>query len=260
MICNVCGYNNNHGDKFCCKCGAKLECKCIDTRSNPSWASSTAVLCLAVAILALAVVLFVSFGLPLLRQSKTDVSIPDNTVAPTLEGRSSATNDAVPTPTESALTVFPGRLDSTKNYRQISCSDIYASSELVYNGQRFYASNAIDGTIDTSWQEADAGDGSGEYLHMTFSGLEDIDFVRIRPGYGQNEKGYWNNNRVCDALFEFSDGTSFIYTFPDSYDYFTLELSKTVRTSSMRIIILSVYLGKVYNDAVISEIALYSKT
>lgn len=166
---------------------------------------------------------------------------------------------AAPTPEELTADWYYG--DPSQQMSRVPITDVYASSELLYEGNIFYAGDAIDGSLYTSWQEADAGDGSGQYLFLDFGTETYVDAIRIFPSYGNPELpvGYENNNRVKQARFRFSDGSSVAFTFPDSKEFFCIELSHSVATTSLQITIESVYPGVKYNDSVITEVEVYSK-
>lgn len=258
--CPNCGFENLRGDAFCGGCGQPLSGPERERAGGPT--PVMPLILLSAALLICSVVIYFCFG-PLSRQDDR-IEEPDETPArETAEVYESAPAPAeTPRPTatpEPPLTaeLYSGALVDYS--RRINLENAYASSELTWEGQLFPAKNAIDGTIDTSWQEGVYGFGEGEYLHLVFANEETVDYIQIWPTYGKGTVGFSNNNRICDAYFEFSDGSGFTVSFPDEYSWFTLELSRPVRSEYLRVTILSVYPGAKYDDTVISEVALFTR-
>lgn len=119
--------------------------------------------------------------------------------------------------------------------------------------------NAIDGDITTSWQEGVLGYGIGESIILYLDGEKTITDIYICPGSFKSAASFEENGHLNEALFEFSDGSSFIYSFPNNETPSMIELSRPEITSFVKLTIVSVYEGTTWEDTVVSEISLYGK-
>lgn len=123
---------------------------------------------------------------------------------------------------------------------------------LVHN-----ASNLMDGDLSTAWVESADGQGEGEAVTLKLNGTYKISGFIIHAGYQKNEDIYLKNSKPAKITVLFSDGTSqdvglFNINGPQKITFRT-----AVNTSSMRIVIDSVYPGTKYQDTAVSEISLF---
>lgn len=173
--------------------------------------------------------------------SATPIYTPSITSAPDL-------------PTEPlTLSSFDGDLS---DYEKLRFSGAKASSELIYEGELFRASYAIDGDLDSTWQEGAAGLGIGESLTLSFPDEVSVNIIEIYPGFISSDYVFENNGRPKSLQFDFSDGSSCTYDFEDRRGAVVLKLSETVVTDYICITILDAY-NAPWEDTAIAEVAAY---
>ena len=149
------------------------------------------------------------------------------------------------------LTAFTG---DRYQYKQTPFSSAEASSEAIRSGTRFRADRAIDGDVTTSWQESAAQNGVGETLTAYFDAATEIRLLSIRPGVAS---GFEENSRPSSLRFEFSDGRSVTYIFPDENNDYLMQLSEPLTTDYVKITILDARTGSKASGTGISEFACY---
>jgi len=176
-------------------------------------------------------------------------SAPTTTVTTTAVPLTTTTTTAAPTTTTAAVTAAPRFL--------------YASASSTLDGQsgkNYYASNLIDGTTSTTWCENVNGVGVGEWIMLEAESEQTLSGIRVANGYWGGGELYTKNGRVTSVKLSFSDGTSMNLDMP-SYSaegtWDTLEFAAPVRTSYIRIEILSAVAGSKYSDTCISEIEVF---
>lgn len=132
-----------------------------------------------------------------------------------------------------------------------------ASSELQADNETrtYVAGNAVDGNLQTAWNEGSSGDGVGEWIEVTADGKQHVTGLRIAAGFQVDEGTYYNNRRPSRIQVSFDDFTNFEFDLEDIFgDYQTLTFPEPKDTASMRITIMATYAGNAYNDCCISEI------
>ncbi|KER09734.1 MAG: hypothetical protein HY22_09045 [[Candidatus Thermochlorobacteriaceae] bacterium GBChlB] len=77
----------------------------------------------------------------------------------------------------------------------------------------------------------------------------------IQNGYAKTPKTFANNNRVRSAKLIYSDGSEEMISLSDSPSVQVIPLRRTLPTDFVKMEILSVYLGKKYNETCISELS-----
>ena len=151
----------------------------------------------------------------------------------------------------------------TKAYRELSelqqvrFSSASATSQIYASALDYYADKAIDGRINTSWQENVEGQGIGESLTVFFDKVTDISYIGVLAGSFESEEAYYANSRIKKAQFEFSDGTSFEYSFDDIPNISLIELSHSISTKYIKITIEDVFPGLTWDDTAIAEVFAY---
>ena len=117
-----------------------------------------------------------------------------------------------------------------------------------------------DGSVYSCWQEGVDGDGLGESVTYQFDREYKVKFLVLRLGNwydaGDGIDYYTRNNRPEKMTFTLGD-KSFDITFPDQKTEFCVELSEEVPTSSLQMVIDSVYKGTDYEDTCINEVDVY---
>lgn len=141
---------------------------------------------------------------------------------------------------------------------------VEASSELPADNLGVYhAWSAVDGALTTTWTEGVPGDGSGEWLRFTFPGPVRLQELRIDVGYDYSETIFLANNRVQTARIVFDDGSALALTLADARGLQTValaDLGPVPATTSVQLIIDSVYPGTTYDDACIAEVEWWGVT
>ena len=146
----------------------------------------------------------------------------------------------------------------TSNRTKIPCAEIEASSYLKYNSIQCPPNRVLDGRTDTSWQDGVSGWGINEWLRIYFDQSREIRYISGQLGFWATENAYWENGRPARIRLDFSDGSSVECTFPDQMKEYEIRLSKPVQASWVKITILDVYEGTMYEDTCITEISVYS--
>ncbi|MBR5093900.1 MAG: TIR domain-containing protein [Oscillospiraceae bacterium] len=205
-------------------------------------------------LLPLGLILLALLALAIFRQPSPAPVVspsPAPVVSPSVEPTDQSAVVEVPTPgplqmshtTNSALLAYPQAFSYAE-----------ASSELSWNGETFSAACAIDGSLDTSWQEAAEGLGEGEVLTLYFSEEVTIQTLRIYPGYLVTKSGFYANARPSALRFAFSDGSSCETELDDAMGPVLLALDRPVSTSYVKITITGVWPGTYSTDTAITEV------
>lgn len=125
-----------------------------------------------------------------------------------------------------------------------------------------------DGKLSTAWSEGVDGDGEGEWVRVRFPAPRTVTKVELLPGYAKEHARFGNlfslNNRLQEARFSFSDGSSQNHTFTDARQMQAVELSEPVTTEWVEVQIVSVYPsqarrpgGERWRDTPLSEIEVW---
>ncbi len=132
-----------------------------------------------------------------------------------------------------------------------------ASSTLPASTKYSYdAANVLDDSPDTAWVEGVRGSGVNEWIMVATTSGENalLSEISILNGYQRTDDTYYANGRIKDIQIEFSDGSLIHHTLPDSTDWQRVPLMQQVETSTIKIIIKSVYAGSTYEDTCIGEV------
>lgn len=135
---------------------------------------------------------------------------------------------------------------------------IVASASSVRKQDRgnFYFPNfAFDNNPSTAWCEGASGEGVGEWLNFEFDRTVNLRQIKIQPGYFKTAQIWRDNNRVAEALIEFSDGTNRRATFSDQMQTQTVEVGQK-QTRWVRVTIEDIFPGAHDSaDTLISEVS-----
>lgn len=118
----------------------------------------------------------------------------------------------------------------------------------------FQASNVLDCNYSTAWVEGVAGAGIGQNLQFTFENAWMPKEISIVNGFAISNSLYLKNARPKELKLTFSDGTVQIITLKDIMTLQTFTLNTQQKISGLKIEIVSVYKGTLYEDTCISEI------
>lgn len=136
----------------------------------------------------------------------------------------------------------------------MSCSSVLAGDEVTsYYG----TANLTDGDLSTGWAEGVDGTGVGQWFQLDLATPQTVNRLNICPGYAKSQKLFRENGCPTRVRVHYSDGT---YTELELRDQlvegseiqsFSTEEPHT--TTYLRVEIVEVRPGTVYDDTVISE-------
>jgi hypothetical protein len=121
---------------------------------------------------------------------------------------------------------------------------------------RFDPSNALDQDLTTSWVEGAAGPGVGEQLVLIFSRPVRATRVGFDTGFDRDKSIFYANNRVQSAQLIFSDGSVQTIELLDQRGIQYVPIAD-VTTTSIAIVITTVYPGSHYDDTPIAEVEVW---
>lgn len=140
---------------------------------------------------------------------------------------------------------------------------VYSSSQYK-NGEgkemEFDVRNLFDGSLQTAWCEAAAGDGIGEWVQIVFEQPVNIKKISVVSGWTKSEEMYKINGRPARLRYEYTamgpepNPTGQLELQNENYDYQPTEVNLMVG-GGIKFIIDSVYNGR-DKDTCISEIKL----
>lgn len=127
------------------------------------------------------------------------------------------------------------------------------------DGFTYDSSNATDGKLSTAWVEGASGPGVGEGVVLGADKRVSVSSITFASGYQKSEDIYYKNARpkqitlvdgktgetICTVTLEDAPGSAQVVRFQGD----------PVNTSSIRLVIDSVYPGNKYEDCAISEIS-----
>ena len=137
------------------------------------------------------------------------------------------------------------------DFRKLAFYSAEATSEL---GKHYIAEYAIDGSMNTAWQEAAKGYGIGEGLTLSFKKEQEVAMLALHLGY---KPYYETNGRPREIEFTFSDGSSCVVEFKDKNTDQYVVFDRPVWTDTIELRIVSIYDGTQYEDTCITEITAY---
>jgi hypothetical protein len=110
----------------------------------------------------------------------------------------------------------------------------------------------LDGSGSTPWVENAEGYGVGEWLDLDLGATRTVTRLEIANGYGKDAR-YRENGRVRSLTLRFSGGESRTVALADRASLQRIDLG-SVRTSSIRLIINSVYEGSRWPDTAVGDV------
>jgi hypothetical protein len=133
------------------------------------------------------------------------------------------------------------------------------ASSVVGNRDKFAAAMAIDGALDTCWQEG-AADEAGQWIEVTFAPSK-LDYIVIYSGYQLSHDAYLANLRPENVVVSVNGGAPEGFVLADSEQPQRLDLADTDGATTVRIEIATTfpseataYPGSPFDDLAISEI------
>lgn len=132
-------------------------------------------------------------------------------------------------------------------------NEIYGNKTYVYSAEK-----AFDSDMTTCWSEGVDGYGVGETITVYFDDVYEISEISLWNGLCTSEDLFYKNSRLHNITVVLSNGNSYNFEYSDGWDNRNNSFSfeKSIETSSLTIIIQSVYEGNKYKDTCISEICI----
>ena len=128
------------------------------------------------------------------------------------------------------------------------------SSVVVQSGSHDNtAAAAVDGKLETSWQEGVDGDGIGEWVRFNLGSTRTVQYLRLYLGNWRNYDWYRENN-VPKALEIELNGQTWQVEFPYDQEPHVVVFSAPVETDYVVLRVASVYEGSQYDDTCIAEV------
>ena len=140
----------------------------------------------------------------------------------------------------------------------LAFADAYASSVVAQEGYDNSSLVAIDGLLETSWQEGVDGNGEGEYLELYLNGEQPVKYLILNLGNWRSNDWFYDNNRPRSLTIQVGEYTA-TYEFPDGQIEQCVEFSQPVPASKVRLTINSVYEGRDWQDTCIAEVRAYGE-
>ena len=289
MYCEQCGFKVEDDDKFCPRCGSRVdaleeEVEQIHTKKHKSRAWIWILVILFLVVVAAGILLFF-----FLNKSDAADDIPAQA------DQSLSENEELQNDMDKEMTAEPGDADVQGEYNvedeksnindieieekketaaitdenaadHILPFDVSASSILQETGYNYNPRNLLDFDSSTCWCEGVEGNGVGESITFTSNGeSQSVRGIAIVPGFNKSLDLFEKNAAPQTILLEYSapgmaDDMLKIsidnYSYGDGTLYF--DFDETVDISECKVTILEVRNGSKYEDCCISEMFLYN--
>lgn len=142
--------------------------------------------------------------------------------------------------------------------KEITIKYIEASSEYTNDdGDVMGVYYLFDDSCKTTWMGS-ASEDAEPWVQVDFDESY-VSKIVITNGYAKSDADYRESNRINTAKVTFSSGEETIFYFVDVYNPYGTEfiMDSPILTSSVKISIVEVYEGEVFNNNCISEIAVF---
>jgi len=134
--------------------------------------------------------------------------------------------------------------------------NVTASTTHATDGDGNYnPSNAADGFVDSVWCEGGKGDGTNDWIEMTYGAPVTISKLKIRNGLTYNSELFKKDNRATAATLTFSDGSTQTIVMKDALPFEQTLTFSAVTTTKVRITFTTVTKGTetAWNDMCVTE-------
>lgn len=115
------------------------------------------------------------------------------------------------------------------------------------------AAAAVDGKLETSWQEGVDGDGIGEWVRYNLGSTRTVQYLRLYLGNWRDSDWYSENNVPKELEIEVN-GQIWRLEFPYGQEPCVVVWSAPVETDYVVLRVASVYEGSMYDDTCIAEV------
>jgi hypothetical protein len=254
--CRECGAQNEPRAVFCSRCGASLP---GPARGNPRPRFNRTSLALGAALLlGLLLLAFILYntvargigGSADIAPYKDQQGIPASLHTTTTVGTDTPTT-AAGTPAASTTTTEQPLMVRPK--ATVSSSALKGTATAS-----FQATNLLDGDLTTAWIEGKKGAGLGEWVRFDFAQPTLLARIDIVNGYQKEETSFAANPRAKLVSVQFSSGATYLVELQDTQDLqFIVPAGEAIEW--VKLVIVSVYPGKVNEDTALSEVHLYER-
>ena len=251
LFCTNCGSQLEPGSIFCENCGTPVEDAQMPQGAQASQQQRKWPIFVVIAIVVVAVIV----AIVIFTQDENPVGEGENNTPAQEQTEDSSTSSTSTPAEEPSHTATPSAITAPPEFTMVETSSVLAPDKTTsdYSGR-----NAMDGALDTAWNEGSPSDGTGEWIEFYNPTPQHVTAVSIAGGYPKLYKDgsdvYYKNNRPRQITITY-DGGSQTYTMQDLRGQFqTFTLPQPVDTTSVCIIINSVYRGANYNDCCIAEV------
>ena len=141
-------------------------------------------------------------------------------------------------------------------YSQVTPEVVDATSYLQAESMDYVPGLAVDGNLDTCWQEGVDGYGEGHDFFAKFAVDFTPQYIVIYNGQSRDENRFYKNGRI--ASLQISAGEHIeIIDLPDEMTPIAIKLTGWGDVSGISFKILSVYEGSKYQDTCLTELMFY---
>jgi hypothetical protein len=250
--CSECRAMNEPRALFCSRCGSSLYGQSPGVTRRKSRRVTAASVAMGVALLLILAVVTVVLYMVVNRALSPNEDVKSYTGqsgAPATVGAVTTveTNDGSGTTvTVAATLVRPTSVASSSSLRATSTNS-------------YRATNLVDGDTATAWSEGVEGPGVGEWVRFDFSKQLLLERIEIANGYQKDEERFLGNPRVKTVEVEYSNGATELVDLADTQEFQTIT-PKHQSAEWVKLTIVSVYPGKEWEDAALSEVRIYARS
>lgn len=170
-----------------------------------------------------------------------------------------ATDATVGTVTTQRPTGSTARTTTTLAGALIRPTSVTSSSALKATSTNNYkATNLLDGDLATAWEEGAEGPGISEWVKFEFSRQVTLTRIEIANGYQKDDDRYFGNPRVRSLGVEYSTGTIQLIDLLDTQEFQSI-IPTRQPVEWVKLTILSVYPGDIWDDTALSEVRIYGR-
>lgn len=266
LFCENCGSELETASVFCGNCGAPVDegmqeigapsTSCLSAYQNGFVANPTQVsqkktvwpIFVIIAVVAVAVII----AAVIFAQGDDSEESVDGAAQQTQEQNASVDSDDLE---KSSQAANPSTIVSPPEFTRVTTSSVLAPDATTSD---YSGINAIDGVLETAWNEGAYGDGTGEWLELSASTPQLVSSVSIAGGYPKLYRDgsdvYYKNNRPRQVTISYDGGAQVVMLQDLRGRFQTFTFAQPVETTFIRITIDSVYKGANYDDCCIAEI------
>ena len=175
------------------------------------------------------------------------------------EAEAEAEAEPVPVPEkkqEYFKAVDPDTIDFGQ-FEQLSIVSTDQNSQNVSDNYDYSANSAVDGSLESSWQEGEDGVGTGAGIRLNLDGTRKVHYVLLYLGNWRNDEMWLANARPSVLTVQVGDSQSRDVEFSNEKKAFCLSFEEPVEASYLTFYIQNGYEGDRWNDNCISEIRIY---